>query len=85
MTSSGVKVQQHPYVSTLKKYSQYTSSIYWIGTMGTINTFFDKDNIVFVHGDGATRNYYYNGIKMTSEEEKDLPFPETKWYSTYIK
>lgn len=85
MTSSGVKVQQHPYVSTLKKYSQYTSSIYWNGTMGTINAFFDKDNIVFVHGDGATRNYYYNGIKMISEEEKDLPFPETKWYSTYIK
>ena len=46
--------------------------------MGTINTFFDKDNIVFVHGDGATRNYYYNGIKMTSEEEKNLPFSETK-------
>lgn len=72
MTSSGVKVQQHPYVSTLKKYSQYTSSIYWNGTMGTINACFDKDNIVFVHGDGATRNYHYNGIKMTSEEEKKL-------------
>ena len=53
--------------------------------MGTINAFFDKDNIVFVHGDGATRNFYYNGIKMTSEEEKNLPFSETKWYSTYIK
>ena len=38
--------------------------------MGTINAFFDKDNIVFVRGDGATRNYYYNGIKMISEEEE---------------
>lgn len=85
MSSSGVKVQQHPYVSTLKKYSQYTSSIYWNGTMGTINACFDKENIVSVHGDGATRNYYYNGVKMTSEEEKDMPFPETKWYSTYVK
>ena len=48
MTSSGVKVQQPPYVSTLKKYSQYTSSIYWNGTIGMINACFDKDNIVFV-------------------------------------
>ncbi len=83
LTIAGVRMQQHPYISTLKKYEDYTSSVYWNGTMGTINAYFDEENVSLIKGDGASYHYYHNGTQLTSEEEKDLPFPETKWYETY--
>ncbi|MCR5112933.1 MAG: MBL fold metallo-hydrolase [Acholeplasmatales bacterium] len=57
------------------------NNLYYNGTMGTIKMVDDGTNDITVTGLGATRGYYYNGEKVTGED--NLKFTETVLYKYY--
>ena len=77
-------VDQHPYLETLERMKKYTEKIYWSSING-LTIFSSKGYDVSISSRGRTIDYYYNGLKVSREEEKDVTIFESKWYEMLKK
>lgn len=85
-TSSGVVSNQHPYADARTRIETYTGAdhLWWVGTCGTLMMTIPSDCSSFtIHGAGRKYGtYYYNGLVVDPDSEKDTPLESTKWAST---
>lgn len=84
-TDKGVIKTQHPYKSVLKTFARHTDKVYWNGTSGSFTVTINGLEMTKFEAAGRTIDYYHNGEVVNSDEEKNLPLPQTKWYEDYMQ
>lgn len=76
-SSSGVTVEQHPYVAPIQRFEKATYDIRWNGINGTFSWNSTDGSTPTFSGSAKTVPYYYNGSIVSGEET--TTFPMSKW------